>query len=192
MKTLFLLLFLSSTIVFAQKKTHPSQKVSAQLDKLIESARITDSIVQDSKSKFYEETHIASRIQEGSLRNFDSINGKVQEIGSGGFSRYTYTNKETNRVIKSRHNTTLHYKYDTKDSINANTERREINIYYIKDKPYFAIYNEYHYNRTEVISSNRYYVQLDIKRRDVYDTKDFQEEIRNYIIKLSEEVLAEK
>ncbi len=43
-----------------------------------------------------------------------------------------------------------------------------------------------------MISTNRFYLQLNAKRDEIYYSNGFQEKIVKYIIKLSEEIKSEK
>ena len=189
MKIPIIILILISSNLFGQNKEHPYYRTQSEFGKLTEKAKRTDSLIIASDKMEYREKYITTGISEGSIQLTDSL--KV-EIGSGGFSTYTYTNDNTNEIIKAEHNQTVHYKYDVKDSLNANTERLEISIYYEKEKAYYAEFNEYHYDNENVISTNRFYLQLNAKRDEIYYSNDFQEEITKYILKLSEDIITEK
>ncbi|MDT0293978.1 hypothetical protein ACFQ3R_11355 [Mesonia ostreae] len=189
MRISIIILILFSSNLFGQNKVHPYNRTQTEFDKLTEKAKKTDSIIIASDKMEYREKYITTGISEGSIELTDSL--KV-EIASGGFSTYTYTNDRTNKIIKAEHNQTVHYKYDVKDSLNANTERLEISIYYENEKAYYAEFNENHYDNENVISTNRFYLQLNAKRDEIYYSNGFQEKIVKYIIKLSEEIKSEK
>ena len=189
MRFITLILILLTVNLFGQNNHHSYYETQSEFDMLTEKAKKTDSIIVVSDKMEYREKYITTGISEGSIQLTDSL--KV-EIGSGGFSTYTYTNENTNEIIKAEHNQTVHYKYDVKDSLNANTERLEISIYYEKEKAYYAEFNEYHYDNENVISTNRFYLQLNTKRDEIYYSTSFQEEIVKYILKLSEEIITEK
>jgi hypothetical protein len=189
MKILIIILILFSSNLFGQNIEHPYNRTQSEFDKLTEKANKTDSIIIASDKMGYREKYITTIISEGSIKLTDSLKVK---IGYGGFSTYTYTNDKTNKIIKAKHNKTVHYKYDVKDSLNANTERLEISIYYKNEKAYYAEFNENHYDNENVISTNRFYLQLNAKRNEIYYSNGFQEKIVKYIIKLSEEIISEK
>ena len=189
MKILIIILILFSSNLFGQNKEHPYNRTQSKFDKLSGKAKKTDSIIVASDKMEYREKYITTGISEGSIKLSDSL--KV-EIGSGGFSTYTYTNDKTNKIIKAEHNKTVHYKYDVKDSLNANTERLEISLYYENDNAYSAEFNETNYDNESVISTNRFYLQLNAKRDEIYYSNGFQEKIAKYIIKLSEDIITKK
>jgi hypothetical protein len=189
MRILIIALILFSSNLFGQHKEHLYSRTQSEFDKLTEKAKKTDSIIVASNKMEYREKYITRGLSEGSIKLTDSL--KVV-IGSGGFSTYTYTNDKTNKIIKAKHNQTVHYKYDVKDSLNANTERLEISIYYKNEKAYYAEFNEYHYDNEKVISTNRFYLQLNATRDEIYYSNDFQKGITNYILKLSEDIISKK
>ncbi|MDO5971874.1 hypothetical protein Q4Q35_18890 [Flavivirga aquimarina] len=185
MRFLTLILILLTSNLFGQNKVHPYNRVESEFDKLLKLTIKTDSIINSSDNLKYQEKYITTGISEGSIQLTDSLG---VEIGNGGFSTYTFRNDKTKEIIKAKHNTTVHYKYDIKDSLNANTERIEISIYYKNEKAYFAIFNEYHYDNENIISTNKYYVELNAKREDVFYSNGFQEKMRKHILTLSEEI----
>lgn len=189
MKVLLTLLILFSSNLFGQNKVHPYNRLNTEFDLVSERAKKINSLIESSDKIEGREKYISLGISEGSIKLTDSLN---VEIGSGGFSTYTYTNNKTNKIIKSQHNKTVHYKYDVKDSLNANTERLEISIYYQDEKAFYAEFNENHYDNDNVISATRYFLQLNANRDEIFYSNEFQEKPIKYLLKLNEDIIKEK
>lgn len=175
------------TNLFGQNLTQPIHESKKGLVKLIELSKRTDSIILESDKMEYRKKLFTTGASEGLIKIKDSLKF---EIGSGGFTTYTYSNNKTNKIIKADYNQTVHYKYNVKDSLNANTERLEISIYYENEKAYYAKFNENHYDNKNLISANEYYFQLNVKRKEIYYSNIFQKRIIEYILKLSEEIIS--
>jgi hypothetical protein len=198
LKILLITLILFSSNLFGQNITHPYYKSQAEFERLSELAKKTDSLIKNSDNSEYADKVITRGISEGTsevteIQTTDkNETTQPKKVGEGGFTIYTYIQDKTKQIIKAEYNQTVHYKYDVRDSLNANTERLEINIYYQNEKAYYAEFNENHYDDKKVISTNRFYFQLNTKREGIYYSNSFQEEIIKYIIELSEDIIAEK
>ena len=189
MRTLIVILIFCASNLFGQKNANPINRAQSEFNKLIELTVKTDSIISESDKINNNEKYIVTSLSEGSIQLYDSL--KVG-TGLGGFSTYTYTNEKTKKIIKAEHKQTVHYKYDENDSLKGNTERLEISIYYEGEKPYFAIFNEYHYDNKNVISTNKYSLQLNERSDDIYYSNSFQKKIVKYILKLNKDILSQK
>jgi len=175
-------LFLPLTF-FGQTRSHPSNSAQKVLQEKIASFGFIDSI-NTSQSSFY-----SISIAEGRIRIPDSLN-KKNIIGSGGFSRYTYRTRDSSkRILKSKHNYTVHYKYDTPDSLTPNTERIEMTIYYDEnEEPSLAKFVENHYNNEIVLSSNLYYLNIPKNKtlnETLYYSRLFSRDLVDFIFKQS-------
>ena len=188
MRILLLIIILISTKLIGQELIYPYNTVEVEFDRLLKSTTKIDSIISASYKLEYREQYIMIGLFEGPIELTDSLG---IDIGDGGYTAYTFKNENTKEIIKAEYNRTIHYKYDVRDSLNANTERIEISIYYKNDEAYFAIFNEYHYDNMNVISVNKYYLELNPKREDVYYSNEFQEKMRKYILSLSEFIVNE-
>jgi len=181
MKNILLLIAFCSLQVLGQQNSAAEK----QLQGLLEWARITDSIVKDSRTKHYDFTHITERITEGSVERLDSINGKQVETASGGFSKYTFTDRNTNQIIKSIHNYSIHYNEHAENTLKGKSEITKIDIYYRDEEPIFAMYLKKIQDKDIVVNRKWYYVQL-------VSRNNSQKSIRDYILNLCKDVIPKK
>jgi len=171
--TLYIVIF-SGTFLVAQVPQGPYYKAQTKIDELIAASVKIDGTIKSDRN-------FLIQISEGSINKTDSLN---QKIGDGGFAKYTYYHEYKSGKFKIEYGQSFHYKYGTKDTLNANTENIEVNIYFENNMPFFAVFNEYHYNAEHLLFANRYYFQLNDTGSDVYYTNKAQEEMRNFIFDL--------
>ncbi|WP_298516140.1 hypothetical protein [uncultured Kordia sp.] len=181
MKKLTFLLFFCSLIAIGQKKNQAVSKLESQLVW----TQLTDRVIEDSKSKHFDFTHISHRITEGSMTLIDSINGAQVKIGSGAFTIDTYKDKNTNQIIKSSHSDVVDYNENAKSDFKGKTKRSKIDIYYSDEKPVFATYLELIKSNKKIVNREFYYVQLDVDDPS-------QKDVRTYILRLGEYEIAHK
>lgn len=86
-------------------------------------------------------------ISEGSIYAVDSLKN-IDSLGQGGFSYYIYHDKKTKRIKKYTYEHSMHYGYEKLQ--NPNTERVEIETYFINDSiSIIRYYNKYYDNEQD-------------------------------------------
>ena len=91
-------------------------------------------------------------------------------------------------MIKIRSDYTIHL---NKKALSVNSERIEVDIYLENGIPYLSKIIENHYTEKEVISSNRYFINLPKKRKIInktHFTNEFQLALLKYIYRIIDDV----
>ncbi len=195
MKLTYLLLLFYSINSFSQTEHSPYIQSQIDLDNKIVSAKKIDSIINVSENSYKTaKVKIIRGISEGSSNISQKIVDDEKKvlfdgvIGSGGFSKYTYEIEDTNELIKIRNNFTMHI---DKDTLNVNSERIEVSIYFKNGTPYLSKIIENHYTENEVINSNRYFLNLP-KDRSLIDkthfSNNFQRDLLLYVFKFIDSI----
>ena len=67
-------------------------------------------------------------------------------VGSGGFSLYVNTRKDTKELVLGEYNRTIHYGFENDSIESPNSIRFESRFYYMEDKLVYVQVETYHYN----------------------------------------------
>ncbi len=117
----------------------------------------------------------------------------VNRVGEGHIQNTLYVNKLDNKVIKTIHTSSMDFRYEVEDAINANTEKLNIEIYYENEAPFFASIHEIHYSKDgKMLFENEYNLQIAEFHKNTYFTNTFTKAMYLYIQKLSSSILKEK
>ncbi|MGH1384671.1 hypothetical protein [Kordia sp.] len=191
MKTiLFSLSFIVCVSCAVSQEKKSLLKEEVLLKESTEYVKKIDSLISLSNDMEYSTKYVTQRISEGTITLSDSLK---TALGSGSFNEDTYTNQETDEIVKIRYSTNLNYnKYSiSKDGLAY--EREEITIYYKKEKAYVIFYSNRKRDEKDATSNikHRFQVTKEGNIKD-YSPDEDKNKTAKFVLRFSKRLIEDK